>query len=151
MECAKDPESMIQIEELDGVRLIWSLLKNESLKVQANACLALCPCVEYASVNHHRNQYVYYIQNYTYIYVLQDSGAQVRSFVGGLELIVSLLTSPDNVVLAAVCAAIATIAKDKENLGIISDHGVVAKLADLGNSQVTLTSRPTDLNYCIYS
>lgn len=58
----------------------------------------------------------------------------MRSFVGGLELIVSLLQSPDNTVLAAVCAAIATIAKDRENLAIISDHGVVAKLAALGES-----------------
>ena len=32
-ECAKDEESMRIIEKLDGVRLIWSLLKNESPKV----------------------------------------------------------------------------------------------------------------------
>lgn len=32
-ECAQDPESMREIEELDGVRLIWSLLKNDSPKV----------------------------------------------------------------------------------------------------------------------
>lgn len=31
--CAKEEDSMRIIEELDGVRLIWSLLKNESPKV----------------------------------------------------------------------------------------------------------------------
>ena len=55
----------------------------------------------------------------------------VRSFVGGLELIVSLLKSDDQEVLAAVCAAIANIAKDEENLAVITDHGVVPMLARL--------------------
>lgn len=101
---------MMQIDELDGVRLIWSLLKNDSKKVQTNAALALSPCVQNAP----------------------DSGEMVRSFVGALELTVDLLDSDDHNVLSAVCAAIATIAKDNENLAVISDHGVVAKLSKLG-------------------
>ena len=55
----------------------------------------------------------------------------MRSFVGGLELIVGLLKSPDREVLASVCAAIAKIAQDEENLGVITDHGVVPLLAAL--------------------
>lgn len=55
----------------------------------------------------------------------------MRSFVGGLELIVGLLKSDDLEVLAAVCAAIAKIAKDEENLGVLTDHGVVPLLAKL--------------------
>jgi hypothetical protein len=55
----------------------------------------------------------------------------VRSFVGGLELIVSLLKSKDVEVLASVCAAIAEIAKDEENLAVITDHGVVKLLSNL--------------------
>jgi hypothetical protein len=55
----------------------------------------------------------------------------VRSFVGGLELIVSLLKSNDIAVLASVCAAIAEIAKDEENLAVITDHGVVKLLSNL--------------------
>lgn len=101
---------MAQIDELDGVRLIWSLLKNDSKKVQTNAALALSPCVQNAA----------------------DSGEMVRSFVGALELTVDLLDSDDHNVLSAVCAAIATIARDHENLAVISDHGVVAKLSKLG-------------------
>lgn len=61
----------------------------------------------------------------------QDAGEMVRSFVGGLELIVSLLKSDEKEVLAAVCAAIANIAKDEENLAVITDHGVVPMLAKL--------------------
>lgn len=55
----------------------------------------------------------------------------VRSFVGGLELIVSLLKSNDVEVLASICAAIAEIAKDEENLAVITDHGVVKLLSNL--------------------
>ena len=58
----------------------------------------------------------------------------VRSFVGGLELIVSLLKSEHKEVLASVCAAIANIAKDEENLAVITDHGVVPMLARLTNT-----------------
>lgn len=49
-ECAKDKECMLEIEELDGVRLIWSLLKNDSPEVQAEAAWALCPCIMNATV-----------------------------------------------------------------------------------------------------
>lgn len=58
----------------------------------------------------------------------------VRSFVGGLELIVSLLKSEHIEVLASVCAAIAKIARDEENLAVITDHGVVPMLAKLTNT-----------------
>ncbi len=66
--------------------------------------------------------------------IFQDSGETVRNFVGGLELIVSLLKSNDIDVLASVCAAIAEIAKDEENLAVITDHGVVPMLASLTNT-----------------
>ena len=36
--------------------------------------------------------------------------------------------------LASVCAAIANIAKDEENLAVITDHGVVPMLAKLTNT-----------------
>lgn len=45
----------------------------------------------------------------------------------------SLLKSNDKEVLASVCAAIAEIAKDEENLAVITDHGVVPMLANLTN------------------
>lgn len=61
----------------------------------------------------------------------------VRSFVGGLELIVNLLKSTNKEVLASVCAAIAKIAKDEENLAVITDHGVVPMLAKLTNTVST--------------
>ncbi|CAH1134699.1 unnamed protein product [Ceutorhynchus assimilis] len=108
-ECAEDPESMREIEQLDGVRLIWSLLKNDSPKVQANAAWSLVPCIRNAT----------------------DSGEMVRCFVGGLELIVNLLKSQDSHVLACVCAAISEVAKDIENLAVITDHGVVPLLVNL--------------------
>ncbi|XP_014220319.1 armadillo repeat-containing protein gudu [Trichogramma pretiosum] len=97
----------------DGVRLVWSLLKHQSDAVKTNACLALVHCVKHA----------------------KNSAEMVRAFVGGLELVVSLLESKDTQVQAAVCATIAEIAMDMENLGIITDHGVVEKLAGLVHTE----------------
>ena len=87
--CAEDKEVLEKMRKQDGVRLLWSLLKNPSEKVQASAAWALSPCIRNAS----------------------NAGDMVRSFVGGLELICSLLESTDTDVLAAVCYAIANIAK----------------------------------------
>ncbi|XP_009243483.3 outer dynein arm-docking complex subunit 2 isoform X1 [Pongo abelii] len=110
--CAVEPESMMIIDRLDGVRLLWSLLKNPHPDVKASAASALCPCIENA----------------------KDAGEMVRSFVGDLELIVNLLKSDNKEVLASVCAAITNIAKDQENLAVITDHGVVPLLSKLANT-----------------
>lgn len=82
-------------------------------QVQANAAWSLVPCIKNAT----------------------DSGEMVRCFVGGLELIVNLLKSRDNHVLACVCAAIAEVAKDIENLAVITDHGAVGMLVDLVDTE----------------
>ncbi|NXX80639.1 ARMC4 protein, partial [Urocolius indicus] len=110
--CATEPETMMIIDHLDGVRLLWSLLKNPNPNVQANAAWALCPCIENA----------------------KDSGEMVRSFVGGLELVVNLLRSKNKEVLASVCEVVTNIAKDEENLAVITDHGVVPLLSKLANT-----------------
>ncbi|XP_033214175.1 armadillo repeat-containing protein gudu [Belonocnema kinseyi] len=116
-ECAESEECMDIINDpehiLDGVRLVWSLLKHPSDVIKRNACYALVPCIKFA----------------------KDSPEMVRAFVGGLELTVSLLESDNTQVLSAVCATIAAIATDPENLGILTDHGVVKKLADLVNTE----------------
>ncbi|KAG8253977.1 hypothetical protein J6590_017358 [Homalodisca vitripennis] len=108
-QCAWDLKCMEEMEEHDAVRLIWSLLKNSSTKVQANAAWALVPCIQNAT----------------------DSGEMVRSFVGGIELIVKLLQSPDTRVVACICAALAKVATDQENLAVVTDLGVVPILAKL--------------------
>lgn len=108
-QCAQEKENMAIIDRMDGVRLLWSLLKNPNPDVQASAAYAICPCID--NVN--------------------DAGEMVRSYVGGLELIVHLLRSDNIKVLAAVCAAVASIAKDEENLAVLTDHGVIPLLAGL--------------------
>ena len=46
-ECAKDPDNLVLINDrMDGVRLLWSLLKNPNPKVQASAAWAICPCID---------------------------------------------------------------------------------------------------------
>merc|ERR1711885_86536 len=71
--CAIEPENMMIIDKLDGVRLLWSLLKNTNPEVQASAAWAICACI-------------------------------------------------------------ANIAQDEENLAVITDHGVVPMLAQLTNT-----------------
>uniref|UniRef100_A0A8C5NAX5 Armadillo repeat containing 4 n=1 Tax=Gouania willdenowi TaxID=441366 RepID=A0A8C5NAX5_GOUWI len=110
--CATDKDNMAIIDQLDGVRLVWSLLKNSSADVQSSAAWALCPCIKNA----------------------KDAGEMVRSLVGGLELIVNLLKSTNIEVQASICAVVATIAKDKENLAVLTDHGVIPLLAKLTNT-----------------
>jgi hypothetical protein len=70
----------------------------------------------------------------------------VRSFVGGLELILSRLKSTNTNVLSCVCAALAKIAQDKENLAIITDYGVVPMLAQL----VVMVRDPRILDAFVY-
>ncbi|XP_062235056.1 outer dynein arm-docking complex subunit 2 [Platichthys flesus] len=118
--CAIDRDNMAVISQLDGVRFVWSLLKNSSTEVQSSAAWALCPCIENA----------------------KDAGEIVRSLVGGLELIVNLLKSTNNEVLASICAAISKIAKNKENLAVLTDHDVVPLLAKLTNT--------TDERLCLH-
>lgn len=55
----------------------------------------------------------------------------VRSFVGGLELVVSLLHSDSMEVRSAICGVISKIAMDEENLAVITDHGVVPLISKL--------------------
>lgn len=63
---------------------------------------------------------------------LQEGLAEVvRSLVGGIELLVSLLESESESVLSAVCAAIAKIARDPQNLAIMTDYGAVTSLSRL--------------------
>uniref|UniRef100_A0A3B5PYU9 Armadillo repeat containing 4 n=1 Tax=Xiphophorus maculatus TaxID=8083 RepID=A0A3B5PYU9_XIPMA len=104
--------SFIDPTSLDGVRLVWSLLKNPNAEVQASAAWAICPCIENA----------------------KDAGEMVLFLIGGLKLIIQLLKSPSNEVLTSICAVIAKLAKDKEILGVLSDRGVVPLLAGLTNT-----------------
>lgn len=130
-ECAQSEECMEIINDtehvLDGTRLLWSLLKHPSNVVKTNACLALVHCIKNA----------------------KDSAEMVRAFVGGLELIVSLLDSDNDQVRSAVCATIAQIATDPENLGILTDHGIVAKLANLVYT-VQFTYNPIQIDHPYY-
>ena len=50
------------IDKLDGVRLLWSLLKNPNTQVQASAAWAICPCIENAKVRFWVLSYFYRLQ-----------------------------------------------------------------------------------------
>ena len=114
---------MLLLNISSGVRLLWSLLKNASEKVQASAAWSLSPCIKNADnsgdmVNTSQTSYILLHTTYKLkhkgciiIFLLPDFFFKVRSFVGGLELICGLLESSDDGVLAACCFAIANIAR----------------------------------------
>ncbi|XP_031549990.1 armadillo repeat-containing protein 4-like [Actinia tenebrosa] len=97
------------INHLDGLRLLWSLLKSNNPKVVSSAAWGIYGLTEDTP----------------------DAWENARSFVGGLELIVNLLKSDDIEVLTSICAAISNIANDYENIGVLQDYGVVPLLAKM--------------------
>ncbi|KAK7939015.1 hypothetical protein WMY93_002341 [Mugilogobius chulae] len=108
--CATDMKNMAIIDQLDGLRLVWSLLKNPSPEVQSSAAWALCPIIQNG----------------------KDVGESMRRLIGGFQLLIKLLKSTNNEVLASVCAVIAKITEDKEeNVALLTDYGVVPLLANL--------------------
>ncbi|XP_071535550.1 uncharacterized protein [Panulirus ornatus] len=108
--CAADEEALSALLQQDGLRLLWSHLKNPNCRVQASAANAICTCLQQES---------------------EGLAEVVRSLVGGIELLVSLLESESESVLSAVCAAIARIARDPQNLAIMTDYGAVTSLSRL--------------------
>ncbi|XP_076045813.1 armadillo repeat-containing protein gudu [Oratosquilla oratoria] len=120
--CAHDNDALDALLEQDGLRLLWSHLKNPNRRVQASAASAICICLQQEK---------------------EGLAEVVRSLVGGIELLVALLESGCESVLSAVCAAIARIAQDPQNLAIMTDYGAVTSLSKLavrifitGNSNV---------------
>eukprot|EP00792_Barthelona_sp_PAP020_P007428 TRINITY_DN3143_c5_g2_i2.p1 TRINITY_DN3143_c5_g2~~TRINITY_DN3143_c5_g2_i2.p1 ORF type:complete len:805 (-),score=178.47 TRINITY_DN3143_c5_g2_i2:326-2740(-) len=108
-QCGLDAESAKIISDLDGIRLIWSHLRSKHHIVQANAAGAIVPLLSSA----------------------ENVSTVGRSFVGGLEMLISLLTSDSNDVLANTCAAVARIATNTENLEVITEDGIIPLLAAL--------------------
>jgi len=111
--CAKEEWCRSTVLSTDGLRLLWSLLKFPDPRVVAGAAEAISECVVNEEV----------------------SADVVRSFVGGLELMTSLLRSDDKEVLISVNRAIINIGKDRENLSILTDYEVVPLLIHLVNTE----------------
>ncbi|KAL0230268.1 hypothetical protein PCE1_003829 [Barthelona sp. PCE] len=112
-QCSQHPESARIVSELDGMRLLWSHLKSDDHRVQANAAGAIVPLLDNP----------------------QNVSTVGRCFVGGIEMLISLLTSTHDDVLANTCAALAKVASNMENLLVITEDGVVPLLAALCNTK----------------
>lgn len=121
-----------QIEEGDGIRQIWSLLRHKSKQVRVAAAWTLVPLL--------RNT--------------PDSGEIVKFLIGGFDLVIELLKSQDNEILAgncrleipickmlcllfflAACALLAEIATDLENLNVLTHFELIPLLTRLFNSK----------------
>lgn len=53
-ESALDSDCMAIIDRLDGVRLLWSLLKSANPHVQASAAWAISPCIEHGKKTNYK-------------------------------------------------------------------------------------------------
>lgn len=107
--CAANSSCRAVFNRLEGLRLLWSLMKSRNNQVVSGGAWA-----------------VYRLMQDT-----PEAWETARSFVGGLDLTVRLLKSIDLEVLTSACAVISVVACDWENLGVITDYEVVPHLAKL--------------------
>ena len=117
--CCNDQGNLKNLIAQNGVRKLWSLMKSPSPGVQAAATRALVPFLKSPT-----------------------SPPYVRTFVDGLDLLVSLLRSSEPEVQASACMAISEIAKDNENLGVMTDLGIVELLSRLLVTKLDSVRKP---------
>lgn len=117
--CCTEKSNLTKLMELKGIRILWSLMKSPFSGVQAAATRALVP----------------FLQS-------ENSPSIVRTFVDGLDLLVDLLRSNDPEVQASACMAITEVAKDKENLAVMTDLGLVELLSRLLSSKFDSVRKP---------
>jgi len=70
-------------------------------------------------------------------YLVRDrkKGADViRSYVGGLEILLKLLHKQNNKILSSVCFVISEITEDEQTLAIMDDYGLLVTLKQLSST-----------------
>lgn len=117
--CCSEPENLRRLMDQNGVRILWSLMKSPVSGVQAAATRALVP----------------FLQSET-------APTVVRTFVDGLDLLVGLLKSDDPEVQASACMAISEVGRDRENLAVMSDLGLVELLSRLLATKLDSVRKP---------
>ena len=117
--CCSEPENLRKLMDLNGVRILWSLMKSPVSGVQAAATRALVP----------------FLQSET-------APTVVRTFVDGLDLLVGLLKSDDPEVQASACMAISEVGRDRENLAVMTDLGLVELLSRLLATKLDSVRKP---------
>ncbi|KAJ7378775.1 hypothetical protein OS493_021361 [Desmophyllum pertusum] len=117
--CSVNSACRAVFNRLEGLRLLWSLMKSRNNKVVSGAAWAV----------------------YRLMIDTPEAWETARSFVGGLDLTVRLLKSDDLEVLTSACAVISIVACDSENLGVITDYDVVHHLAHLTHKTDILLRR----------
>jgi hypothetical protein len=117
--CCSQPENLTRLMDQNGVRILWSLMKSPVSGVQAAATRALVPFLK-----------------------SENSPAVVRTFVDGLDLLVDLLRSNDPEVQASACMAISEVARDQENLAVMTDLGLVELLSRLLSTKHDSVRKP---------
>ncbi|XP_014247105.1 armadillo repeat-containing protein gudu-like isoform X1 [Cimex lectularius] len=110
---AHDPSIMKEMTNMEVLRLLWSLLNSKSPRVQEQAARALVPVIKQTP----------------------DAGEEIRNLSGALDIIMGLLDSDDLGVVAGGCETLAKVAMNPENLGILTQMGIVPKICELVNVQ----------------
>ncbi|OHT12507.1 Armadillo/beta-catenin-like repeat family protein [Tritrichomonas foetus] len=117
--CCTEKQNLSRLIDLNGIRILWSLMKSPFSGVQAAATSALVPFLK-----------------------SEKSASAVRTFVDGLDLLIGLLKSDDPEVQASACMAITEVARDKESLAVMTDLGLVELLSRLLSTKLDSVRKP---------
>ncbi|KAL0234898.1 hypothetical protein GEMRC1_001483 [Eukaryota sp. GEM-RC1] len=121
-----DKDCFKTVVELDGLRLLWSLFRSKNDVLRGNAVLAVVPLL-----------------------TLENSESIGRTFIGGLELLLGLLTSEDSYLLCGGCMALSKVALSEANLKVLTEDGVVPLLARIVTIAVSLEYSKNDNDHVI--
>ncbi|KAI3387509.1 hypothetical protein SNEBB_003081 [Seison nebaliae] len=105
------------LHDLDGVRLLWSLLKTNILKVLEPAVETICAYLDTVGT---------------------ESVEMIRSFIGGIDLVITILRDSNlEVARSLMCDVITRIARDEENAGILNDNNIIDLLTEVAERAKT--------------
>jgi HEAT repeat protein len=117
--CCSQPENLGRLQDQNGVRILWSLMKSPVSGVQAAATRALVPFLK-----------------------SEQAPSTVRTFVDGLDLLVDLLRSNDPDVQASACMAVTEVARARVTLAGMTDLGLVELLSRLLSTKLDSVRKP---------
>jgi len=108
-ELAKDIKCMKFLDNSNAVRMVWAMLRSPNVKLQIAGGTALLQLIQYTTEGAH----------------------MIRNMESALHLTIKLLQSHDTEVLCVICQIVKLIAKDNDNLEILTELGVAVHLTEL--------------------
>lgn len=112
----------------NGLQQFWTLFKLGSLPIKISAGWVIRNCLSSIEVCFKIN-----MKKIFFIFFVKNHGELIRSFDGIFYLLLNTLSTDNVDLLSVTLAIIAEIIKDKDNLQILTDLGIVSKISQLNN------------------